>query len=207
MNCPVCSKEITKHYIATDLAWCDECRVAYSYDSLDKGDPEAIVQLPEDGDRPKGISYSIGKESETIATRSFSFLGIPLALLSAFWLFVTLFSFTIHIGLAILMALVCLVLFLVTYTTLACRLSVTFYPQTGEIVYAKGPFTWLSIRRRFNGKDVVEVREGALIAAEGDLPRPVVFLKNDKSIMLDFSKNETKREFLELVLCVFIARA
>ena len=47
----------------------------------------------------------------------------------------------------------------------------------------------------------------ALIAAEGDLPCSVVFLKDDKSIMLDFSKNADEREFMELVLCVFIARA
>ena len=37
------------------------------------------------------------------------------------------------------------------------------------------------------------MREGALLAAEGDIPRPVVFLKNKKSYMLDFSKNDEKR--------------
>ena len=207
MNCPNCSKESTSVYVAKDLAWCDNCRIVFSFASLEKGEPEAFLQLVDETDCPKGISFSRNSECETLSTRSFSFLGIPLVLLFCFWLFLTVFSFTIHVGIGLLMALVCIALGLITYTALACRLSLTFYPQSGKIVYAKGPFRWFSIRHKFNGKDVVEVREGALLAAEGEIPRPVVFLKGDKSIMLDFSKNDEKRDFLELVLCSFIARS
>ncbi len=207
MNCPVCSKEITHHFVAMDLAWCDECRTAYSFSSIKTGAPEAVLQLADTSSCPRGFVFTLGDNAETVSTRSSSFLGVPLALLTLFWLFLTGFSFTIHVGIALLMALVLLVLFLVSATALFCRISLTFHPETGEIVYAKGPFRWLSAKRRFNGKDVSEVREGELLVAEGNLPRPVVILKNDKSYMLDFSKNDRKRQFLELILRIFITRA
>lgn len=207
MNCPYCSKEITDIYVASNLAWCDNCRIAFLFDSLAKGEPEPILRLAEDTDCPKGFSFSRDEKSETLTTRSFSFLGIPLALIFLFWLYLTVFSFTIHFGLALLMLAMCVGIGLIAYTFLACRLSLTFYPQTGKIVYAKGPFRWLSSRRKFNAQDVEEIREGALLAAEGEIPRPAVFLKDGKSFLLDFSKNAEKREFLELALDIFIARS
>ena len=159
MNCPICNKEITHHYVAMDLAWCDECRMAYSFSSLHKGEPEGILRLSDASDCPHGVSFSRNEHEETVFTRSFSFLGVPLALFFLLWLFTTVYSFTIHIGIALLMAVVLLVIALVASTALFCKLSLTFHPETGEIVYAKGPFPWLCIKHRFNGKDVVKVRE------------------------------------------------
>lgn len=198
---------ITHHFISTDLAWCDTCRIAYLASSLLKGEPEAVLQLSEPSSLPRGIAYCRQGNTETVSTRSPSLLGIPLVLLTLFWLFLTVYSFTIHVGIALGMALVSLGLVLVTAMVLFCRISLAFNADTGEIAYTRGLCHWLARRRRFNGKDVSEVYEDELLVTEGRLPRPVVILKDGKSFALDFSKNDEKREILELLLCVFIARS
>ncbi len=207
MKCPSCSNEIIHHFVALDLAWCDQCRIAFSFKSLEDDEPTAILQLADASCCPKGVSYRRDEECESFSIVSFSFLGIPLALIAAGWLFITVFSFAIHVGIALLMLAVQLVITIAAIAALHNRISLAFFPKTGQIVYRKGPFRWCGISRKFNGKDVEEIREGALIVAEGELPRPVVFLRNGKSIMLDFSKNDEKREFMELALSLFITRS
>ena len=130
-----------------------------------------------------------------------------LALISAGWLFVTVFGFTIHPGIAAIFAVIAFFLVMGTISALHSRITIAYLPGTREIVYRKGPFRWWSRRRKFKAADVDCIREGAVYTGLRDIPRPVVFFRDGRSeLMLDLTANKVKRGHLWTWLIISVER-
>ena len=210
MKCPECANETPVFSVASDLLWCPRCRKVFPCAPDEEGKKEAFFQLPEDSGEVtpgSGVFYRREEGREEMSVTTFSFWGIFLALISAGWLFVTVFGFTIHPGIAAIFAVIAFFLVMGTISALHSRITIAYLPATREIVYRKGPFRWWSRRRKFAAVDVESIEEGAVYTGLRDIPRPVIFFGDGRNeLMLDLTANKTKRNHLWTWLIVIVER-
>ena len=210
MKCPECANETPVFSVASDLLWCPRCRKVFPCAPDEAGKREAFFQLPEESGEVtpgSGVFYRREEDREEMSVTTFSFWGIVLALISAGWLFVTVFGFTIHPGIAAIFAVIAFFLVMGTISALHSRITIAYLPGTREIVYRKGPFRWWSRRRKFKAADVDFIEEGAVYTGLRDIPRPVVFFRDGRQeLMLDLTANKVKRGHLWTWLIIGVER-
>ena len=210
MKCPECANETPVFVVASDLLWCPHCRKVFPCAPDETGKQEAFFQLPENSGEVtpgSGVFYRQENGREEMWVTTFSFWGILLALISAGWLFFTVFGFSIHPGIAAIFAVIAFFLVMGTISALHSRITISYLPETREIVYRKGPFRWWSRRWKFKAADVASIEEGAVYTGLRDIPRPVIFFGNGrKDLMLDLTANGIKRNHLWSWLIVIVER-
>lgn len=180
MRCPDCSQNTVYHDENYDVLWCPHCRKVFSCSTDEDGKNTLFFCLGENNSQvaPGSKVFYTGEDgNDTLWVRSFSPAGIVLALITAGWLFITAFAFTIHVGLALVFSAIGLFLILGSISALYSKIMLTYCPSTKEIIYSKGPFSWWRSILKFKAADLESVGEGAKSGLFKDIPCPAVFFK------------------------------
>ena len=195
--------------------YCTRCR-AYFCNDTDVGETvaaedELVIPQPP-------LEARIDDRSELFSARVFHAAGLLVAPLALFWLFVTgygIFCILPAGGLPLAgslvvggaMALIGVLLAMFAITLLANRISLEYFPETGEIVYRKGPFRWWSRRIRFNAAEIEKIHVSAATVAEGDYLYTAIHFNNGrKERFLDFSQKYKTRVQFEILLRIMSIR-
>ena len=209
MFCPKCSNAIHCSDENYGLMWCDNCKSLFSCIDAD-GKVTHFFSLPENHCEIEPgckVFYENENGNETFVTSRFSFSGIIMALLAAGWLFITIFSFSINVALASILCVIAFFLTMIAISSLYSKISVTYCPSENVIIYRRGPFSWWRIRNKIPISDVETIQEGAVDGFFKEIPRPAIFFHSKRSsLLLDFTANKTKQDFLWLWLMTSMMR-
>ena len=226
ITCPQCQTPITVVYKehhdyeragAEQLLYCTCCRAVFCNAVCADGSEK--VELDELGIPQAPVKARIDGGSEFYSARVFHPAGLLIAVIALFWLFITVygvfgilpaggFSPTASIVTGMVMVIACFVLTMSAITLLANRISLEYFPETGKIVYRKGPFNWWSKRLTFNASEIAGIHGSAALAAEGDYFYTAIHFDNGrKERFLDFSQKDKVRMQFECLLRIMSVRA
>ena len=199
------------------LMYCPRCRAFFVGDFLpDSGyaispDDELVIPQPP-------VKARIDDRSELFSTRVFHAAGLLVGLIALLWIFITVFGIVCILpagGLPLSgslvvggsMALIGALLAMLAISLLANRISLEYFPATGEIIYRKGPFRWWSRSLRFNAAEIAEIHESVADAAEGDYFYTAIHFNNGRrERFLDFAQKDEVRLQFEVLLKIMSVR-
>ena len=229
ITCPKCNNPITVVYkephdyeargFEEQIFYCTSCRAFFLNAASGDGRGDDTIELDELGIPQPPLKARVDGKSELFSTRVFHAAGLLAAPFTLFWLFVTVYGIfgilpagglplagSLVVGGA--MALIGALLVMFSITLLANRISLEFFPATGEIVYRKGPFKWWSRRLRFNASEIEEIHGSVANAAEGDYLYTAIHFNNGrKERFLDFSQKDKARMQFEVLLRIMSVRS
>lgn len=210
MICPKCLDEIHCSDENYGLMWCANCKSLFSCIPDEDGNYTHFFSLPENHceiEPGSKVFYENENGNEIFVTSRFSFSGIIMAIIAAGWLFITIFSFSINIGLGAIFCVLAFFLTMISISSLYSKISVTYCPAENVIIYRRGPFKWWRIRNKIPISDVESIQEGAAYNFLKEIPRPAIFFHSKRSsLLLDFTANKTKQDFLWLWLMTSMMR-
>lgn len=221
LDCPKCHDPITVvsrvphgYGAGHPLLYCSRCRayfcISVEEDAVRAEDELLIPQPP--------VKLRIDGRSELFSARIFHAAGLLLAPFALFWLFLTGYGIccilpggglplagALAVGGA--MTLTGALLVMLAISLLANRISLEYFPATGEIVYRKGPFKWWSRKIAFKASEIAEIHGSVANAAEGDYLYTAIHFNNGrKERFLDFSQKVRAREQFEVLLRIMSVR-
>lgn len=228
--CPKCETPITVVYTephdynakaGEQMFYCTNCRSVFIHTAEADTDSGSAVEFEDELLIPQPpVKARISDQSEYFSARVFHPAGILFACIALFWLLITGygifgilpgggFSLTASLVIGGLMLIIGFVLAMLAITLLANRISLEYFPATGEIVYRKGPFNWWSRKLRFNASEIAKIHSGAALNIEGDYLYTAIHFNNGrKERFLDFSqKSKARIQFLCLLQIMSVRTA